>query len=375
MAAPLSLTQPDLALATLLVLLSEPVLPVPRPIEAAVGCRLAEDLVIPVPVPAAATAIRDGWAVAAADTSGASPYGPVPLTAPCWVEAGAVLPTGTDAVLPAFDVSGDGCPAALRDAVSGEGVRAAGEDAPAGGPWRREGERLRALDLPLLAASGAAAVLVRRPRVLLLPVGDEIVRDPRRETLGRFVSCLVESEGAEAHILPPVADAPSAIAAALSGCVRTANLVLTLGGTGEGREDRTVAGLAAAGILMTHGLGARPGGTAGYGTVEGYPVVMLPGRVEDAYAAWLLLVRPALRQLCAAVADPPRRVRLGRKIASTVGLAEVVLLRRTGEPDVAEPLATGSLPLAALAGADAVLVVPHGSEGYERGSWVEVLDV
>lgn len=374
MAVPLSLTAPDLALALLSALVPGPIPPVSRPVDASVGCRLAEDLAASAPIPAAATAIRDGWAVRAADTAGASPYGPASLPIASWVEAGAPLPDGADAVLPAFDVSGGmPHPAALRDAVAGEGLRAAGEDAPSGWDWRRAGDRLRVLDLPLLAAAGVTAVSVRRPTVALLPIGDEIVSDPACEALGPFLSRLIE--GAETRTLPPAADDPASIADRLRGAVQDADLVLTLGGTGEGRADQTAAGLALAGRLALHGLGARPGGTAGFGAVEGCPVVMLPGRAEDAFAAWLLLARPALRLLSAAAADPPRRVRLARKIASTVGLAEIVLLRRCSEPDLAEPLATGSLPLAALAQADAVLVVPGSSEGYERGAWVEALDL
>ena len=356
----------------LAALVPGPVAPECRPLAGAVGCRLARDLATAVPVPAAATAIRDGWAVNAADTAGAGPYGPAPLSAAPWIESGAALPAGADAVLPAFDASGEERHlAAVREAVAGEGVRAVGEDAPAGWTWRRQGERLRAWDLPLLAASGVTTVPVRRPNVVLLPIGDEVAGD----ALTPLLLHLISGEGAEALLLPPVPDDPNEIAAALRAGVPGADLLLTLGGTGEGRADRTAAGLALAGCLALHGLGARPGGTAGFGAVENCPVIMLPGRVEDAFAAWLLLARPLLQRLSGALPDPARRLRLGRKVVSTVGMAEVVLLRRGDGPDEAEPLATGSLPLAAIAGADAALVVPASSEGYERGTSVEVLDL
>lgn len=375
MAAPLSLVEPGLAWSALSALVSGPVEPSCRALHAAVGCTLAQDLVTPGPIPAAAAATRDGWAVMAASTAGASPYAPVPLPAASWVEAGDPLPAGADAVLEPFDVEG-APPSALRDAAAGEGMRAQGEDAAGGWTWRRHGDRLRATDLPLLTAGGAATVLVRRPVVSILPLGDEFLAGPDRETLGRFVACLVEDEGAAPRTLTPAGDDPGLVAAGLRDGAHGADLVLTLGGTGAGRGDQAAAGLAAAGQLLLHGLGAVPGRTAGFGVVEGCPVIMLPGRVEDAFAAWLLLARPLLRRLCAAPDPPPRRVRLARKITSMVGLAEIVLLRRVpGEPELAEPLATGSLPLAAFAQADAVLIVPHGSEGYERGRWVEVQDM
>ena len=57
---------------------------------------------------------------------------------------------------------------------------------------------------------------------------------------------------------------------------------------------------------------------------------------------------------------------LARKIASSVGIAEIVLLKKTD--DAWMPLATGDLSLDAIAAADAWLAVPGGSEGYAAGT-------
>jgi molybdenum cofactor synthesis domain-containing protein len=372
----LHLADPLLAAAQLASLVPTPVAPVLWPVGDSLGCCLAEDLVLPQPVPAGDIAAQDGWAVHAADTAGASAYAPAPLGDARWVEAGAPLPVGADAVLPPFEVD-DRPPglAALAEAVAGDGLRPAGADGPGRHGLRRAGERLRLLDLPLLAAAGIAVLPIRRPRVALLPVGDEILAEPARDRIGPFLAGLVRQEGAEARMLPPVADDPAEVAAALRHGAAGADLILALGGTGAGRRDHTVAGLSLAGTLAVHGLGARPGHSAGFGTVEERPVVLVPGQAADALACWLLLARPALRRLSAMAPPPPRRARLGRKIASAIGLAEVVLLRRGRESEVVEPLATGTLPLAAMAAAEAVLVVPPASEGYEAGHWVEVEDI
>jgi hypothetical protein len=57
---------------------------------------------------------------------------------------------------------------------------------------------------------------------------------------------------------------------------------------------------------------------------------------------------------------------LGRKIASSVGIAEVALLRR--EQDAWLPLAVGDLPFETIARADAWLLVSGDSEGYAAGT-------
>jgi molybdopterin biosynthesis enzyme len=60
---------------------------------------------------------------------------------------------------------------------------------------------------------------------------------------------------------------------------------------------------------------------------------------------------------------------LSRKIASQVGIAEVVLLQKVAESWI--PLAVGDLSLVSIARADAYLVVTGGSEGFAAGSVVE----
>jgi molybdopterin biosynthesis enzyme len=61
---------------------------------------------------------------------------------------------------------------------------------------------------------------------------------------------------------------------------------------------------------------------------------------------------------------------LARKVASTVGLTEVVPVRRNG--DNAEPLAMKYLPLSALARSDGWILAPADSEGYAVGAQVQV---
>ena len=78
-----------------------------------------------------------------------------------------------------------------------------------------------------------------------------------------------------------------------------------------------------------------------------------------------------LVRLAGGIADPPASgAKLSRKVASPLGLADVVPVRlRDG---VAEPLASGYWPLATIAQADGWILVPPDSEGYPAGSEVVV---
>ena len=331
MSGPLRLTAPEEALARLLALLPGPVAPRTVPVAAALGRVLAADLVAPGPVPIAPMALQEGWAVVAAETLGAGPYASVPLAAtPVRVAPGDLLPAGADAVLPPFALALDGPFAQVLEPVApGEGVRLPGEEVAADTVLRRAGERLAPRDLPALLACGIAEVAVRVPR--LGWAGAAALRP--------LFAALVAAEGAE------LAEGD-------------ANLVLLAGGPEA---------LGAAPLLQ--GLGARPGMTVGLGMADCRPALLLSTRAEEALAAWYLLGRPALRHLAGAPPPAPIQARLARKVASTVGLLEIVPVRLLA-PDLAEPLAVGALPAGLLAAADALLLVPPGVEGFEAGTAV-----
>lgn len=363
-APPLRLTAPDVALDLLLSGL-HPAVPRRMRLGEAVGRMLAEDLVATAPVPAVPIAVAEGWAVAAAETDGAGPYAPVPLaTAPVRVRPGDALPPGTDAVLPLFDVPADGPFAmAIQPVAPGDGVRGTGEEIAIGQLLRRAGERLAAHDLPAVALLGLPDVAVRAPRCAWIMIGDAM---PTRDVLAPVLGSLLATLGADLVPWPAVPDDADAIAQALRAAAPAHDLLVLAGGLPE----HGAAGLAAAGTLAAHGIGARPGMSAGCGSVAGTPVLLLPGRAEDALAAFHLLLRPLLLRLSGAAAPPVAEARLARSIASTVGLAELVPLRLG--PEGAEPLAVGALPAGALAAADAILVVPASSEGYEAGATIPI---
>lgn len=368
----LRLVDPLAALDVLLALLPEPVPPRRVPVAEAIGRVLAETLTAPRPVPQVPVAAWDGWPVVAADTQGAGAYSPAPLPGSLiWVQSGCPLPPGTDAVLPDWAVL-HGPPAQATDPITpGDGVIAPGEDVAVGSVVGQGGQRLPVNCLAALHSSGFETVAVREPRVGFICCGDELVGHPERDGLGPFLAALLVNDGAAPLARSLVPDSAAAITTALTTASTTADLVLLLGGTGAGRKDRASEGLAGAGQLLSHGLGSRPGASAGFGLVDRTPVVLIPGRWQDAYAAWLLLARPAVRRLTGMQPTDRPRARLTRKVASAVGLADLVPVRSAG-PGLVEPLAVGAAPPGVLAVANAILLVPPASEGYDIGAEVEL---
>jgi molybdopterin biosynthesis enzyme len=327
----------------------------------AVGCVLAAD-VHGAKLPPKALALRDGFAVRADEVADAGGYAPVVLgKIPPRVESGDDMPDGTDAVAPVDTVMVKGNAAeALQAVTAGEGVLAAGAEVDPTKPLRKAGEWLRALDAALLAAADVARVQVRKPRLRIAAAREDLRLLPAVQMIARDCAAL----GGE-----PVVTNGIELEEALRG--EGTDAVIIIGGTGSGARDRSVVTLAQIGKVAVHGIGLTPGESAAIGSTSGKPVLLVPGRLDAALAVWLVLGRPLLGRLSGGQFDMPSlTLELTRKVISTVGLAEVVPVRRDG--DKAEPLAAKHLPLSALARADGWLLVPPDSEGFAAGSAVAV---
>jgi len=344
---------------------TKPVTPRTVDVAAAAGRTLAVDAAAPAR-PSAPLALIDGWALAADATLDAGGYAPALLPqAPHRVEAGQVMPAGTDSVAPLDAVkTGAGRAEALAAINPGDGVLQAGGDCDPAVPLRRLGERIRGVDVAAFAAAGIARVTVREPRLRIIALrGSGIIA-----AAARLIAADAERRGAAVRL----DDAGRDFGAVLAG--DTGDAVIAIGGTGSGRNDTSVQTLAREGRLAVHGIALAPGETTAVGFAEARPVLLLPGRLDGALAAWLTLGRRLLERLAATNSvkdrEPAETLTLARKVASTVGLAELVPVRRTG--DMVEPLASKYLPFSALARSDGWILVPAESEGYSAGAAVSV---
>jgi molybdopterin molybdotransferase len=357
---PASLTPLDVALNALLNGL-EPVAPIEVVPEEALGCVAAEMPKLAAH-PRHGVAAADGFALAAQDLVGASSYSPLPLTSsPAWVEAGEVMPDGCDCVVDADSVDTSGPMAqVMAEAVPGQGVRRAGSDIAAGSVVTAAGQRVRPRDLLIARAAELNKLRVRRPRL-------RIVNIPGGTLTAALIAESARDAGAEVSTTEATGRDTASIAKALDA--RECDLLITIGGSGVGRRDATVLALAEAGEVVAHGIALQPGRTCAVGRVSSTPVIILPGTPDQALAAWRTLALPALDRLSGRGPRETLRLPLARKVASAVGLAEIVLLER--KDDAWMTLATGHLSLEAIARAEAWLVVPGGSEGFAAGTAVD----
>lgn len=237
------------------------------------------------------------------------------------IATGGALPARADAVLPlemARLVPGDAGTnrlEAVRPVTAGANLRDVGEDLEAGGLALDAGVRLGADRLPLLlAAAGGRSVLVaRRPRVRILPSGDELAPPGRApegvhtmEVIGTALALRAQEDGALAVLAPPLPDSLPVLRDALRGAVADADLVVTVGGASVGERDHAAAALVAAGgQVRFHGLRLRPGTPTFGGYLDGRAVLGLPGNPVAALTAWELVGRAVLARLIGTAPPAP----------------------------------------------------------------------
>jgi len=363
------------------------------PVGEADGRTLASDLRARRAVPHYERAAMDGYAVRAEDTQRAG-RSPVTLeiadravrprsAAP--VHTGSPLPDGADAVVMVEDTRD------LDDAVEvdasvtpGENVAPVGEDVAADQHLYEAGHRLGAADLGLLRGAGHREIEVHeRPSVSVIPTGEELVSADEEpapgevvETNGLVVSRLVERWGGTATYRDVVEDDLDALTAAIDRDLDH-DLVVTTGGTSVGERDLLPAVVGDRGLVEIHGVAIKPGHPAGFGVVDGTPVLMLPGYPVSCLVVATQLLRPAIARAGGFEPDPIPTTTgtLARKVPSEPGVrtfARVSVEREDGADRVTPVRTSGAGVLSSVTLSDGWVVVPEESEGYEAGTEVAV---
>ncbi|MBV9202830.1 MAG: hypothetical protein JOY83_24460 [Alphaproteobacteria bacterium] len=328
------------------------------------GLVLAEDVAAPADFPAMSIALEAGYAIASRLSVGASAYLPNLLPQmPAFVEAGAALPAGCDAILDPQDVRETPGGAEIIAAIApSRHVRQAAGDLAAGRAIVSAGARLLGSQIAVLRAAGLNEVPVRVPQVVLMAPKGSCAS-------ASLVMDFVAKAGADVSI----AYVPESRLAGALASAGSADLALVAGWGGAAFRS-AVDALAASGRLVARDLAVSPGAAMACGFIDAdgrsTPLVLLPGRIEETLAAWLLLARPALDQLAGFPGPRPTTVLpLARKIASGPGMVDLALVKR--QVDRWKPLGVGDISWAAIGEAEAWLAIPSESEGFAAGEIVE----
>ena len=303
------------------------------PIAGAHGRILYDPVRAAVDIPVFDNSAMDGFAVRFSDVADASDAASVTLTVVADLPAGtsdnpplrageaarimtgSPVPTDADAIVP-FEHTAGGLADSLASVTvltaprgAGAHIRRRGEDGHVGDEILPQGGHLGALQLSAAAAAGVASVTcARRPRVVVVSTGSELVEpgEPLAhgqipESNSTLLAGLAREAGAEVLLRTSVDDEGDALSALVTsftadGASERADVIIFSGGVSAGAYEVVKNTLAAA-MEFTQ-VAMQPGKPQGFGvTASGTLLFGLPGNPVSAAVSFEVFVRPALLAL------------------------------------------------------------------------------
>ena len=376
------------------------------PLIEARGLALAEDLHARFDSPPFDNSAVDGYAVRSEDAEAGTIFEVVdeaPAGRPAEkgvgegeaikIFTGGVIPEGADAVVMVENTSGWGERFELSKAAPpGNNIRERGGDVHEGDLILAAGTEIGAPEIALAATQGYGELPVyRRPRVVVLATGTELVEPGARELAPgeifdsnsyALVAQALEA-GADARRVSAASDDADVLRAAVEEALEDADVVVTSGGVSVGEKDLVKSTLLDLGVSQVFwGVKLKPGKPVFFGARDdeggGVRFFGLPGNPVSAMVCFELFVRPALMAMTGREDRHRPRVNVyfDDDVENKFGRMHAMRVTLTGTEKGfrAESVgAQGSGLVSSLTKADALALIGPESEGVLAGEPVEAI--
>jgi len=311
---------------------------------------LAENIVADKDIPAFDTSHMDGYAVKADDINYASKKSPVvlrvkeekirPMKAvpPDYIiqrleafriSTGGYLPRGANTVVPVEDTQTSNRKnevRIIRVLPAGSFVYPKGRDVKKDHEVLKRGRILRPQDIGLLESLYFTKINVfRRPRIAIISTGSELTSSKKNVKSGKtlekhskIISKLVEEVGGIPFRMGIVPDDLKKIRNKVEQAIsRSADLILTLGGSSIGEHDLVEAAIKSMSVpqIFFHGIKLDRGRVTGVAISKGRPIIIMPGPIQGAINAFIVFACPVIKLLSGQYMGKPITLdaRMGRK--------------------------------------------------------------
>jgi molybdopterin molybdotransferase len=300
------------------------------------------------------------------------------------VMTGAIMPRGTDCVIPLeeYDLAAD--VAALKADARGtpwRNVQRRGEDSRPGVPMLKAGIRLGAPEIAVAASAGRARIRVsRQPRLMVVSTGDELIEpgEPIAEHQVRRSNAYAIVAALREHGLANVAndhlpDDETLLHERLGRHLAECDGLILSGGVSKGKFDLVPKVLKGLGVQeVFHQVAQRPGMPMWFGTAaQGQAVFGLPGNPVSTLLCLVRYVLPAIAAAMGAPRTPPEPIGLaapfkpGRSL--TYFLPVAVRYDELGRARAEPRPPNGSGDFLALAGTQGFVELPPRTDAFPEG--------
>jgi molybdopterin molybdotransferase len=368
----------------------------PVPLLEAAARVLAEPVFADRDYPPFPRSVRDGFAVRSADLPGelqiigevragqafGQAVGPGEAVE---IMTGAPLPNGTDCVVMVEHTQRSDHRVRIDHALkTGENYSPQGIERRKGETLLEPGRRLGFAEIAALAMVGKTCMSVyRKPRIAILPTGDEIVElgeSPEpfqiRNSNAFSLAAQVRRAGGEPEILPIARDNYESTRAMIERGLQSDLLVLS-GGVSAGKYDIVESVLVDLGAeFFFDRVKIQPGQPLVYGAAKGKQFFGLPGNPASTMVTFEIFARAAVELLAGANESPLPFLRstLSTDFHHKPGLTRFLPARLTPDGACVTPEPWhGSGDIPALARANTFLVADEDRESWAAGEDIRVL--
>jgi molybdopterin molybdotransferase len=362
----------------------------------AAGRILAENITADRDYPPFARSARDGYAVRAADVPGELQLigevragdvfrGTLGTAEAVEIMTGAPLPAGADAVVMIEQTSRVENRIRVDQALRpGDNYSPQGSEAKHGDVLLQPGCRIEFTEVAALAMAGRQCVRVcRKPRVAILPTGDEIVEAGEQPQLFQIrnsnawsLAAQVARAGGVPQILPIARDNYESTRSLIERGL-TADLLILSGGVSAGKYDIVEKVLADAGASFHFDrVKIQPGQPVVFGEARGKQFFGLPGNPASTMVTFEIFARAAVELMAGASESPLLLLRaaLTCDFRHKPGLTRFLPAKVSADGSSVTPEPWhGSGDVAALTRANAFLVADADREQWAAGDDIRVL--
>lgn len=358
------------------------------PVREALGRVTAREILAVNTLPNSPSSTMDGIAIKSANLNGIMP------NTDNWREGidyvfsntGVGIPDDYDTVVLIEDVQIDesGKLRILTPPQAGQNVRPVGEAMQSGDVLVPAHFCLGPAQLGLLTAGGVDKVeVLQKPRVAILPTGNELVppgvRPPRGknvESNGTMMEAQVKILGAEPRLYPITPDNPDELIRVLQDALAWADIVILNGGTSKGSDDRAIEVLETIGEILVYEVDYGPGKHTTFTVAGSKPIVGAVGPTIGAEYAVEWYVGPLINKYLCQPNIAPRRlkVKLQEDLVARMSFDFYtrLMVLQGEEGYVAKLAGARNGPIAKALMANAYLRIPGEVSGYRAGETVEV---
>ena len=370
------------------------------PVTEAYGRILFEDVYSRMDFPPFDKALKDGFAILAEDSFGASEESPNTLEVIDFLEAGsttdkkvekgkcieistgAAMPEGAESVVMVeYAEKFDDKVNLLTTATPSQDVAKKGSDIEEGNLILEKGDFLNPGKIGVLLSQGFETIEVfKKPSVGVVSSGNEITLQGQELPYGKIYDVnggMIKNDaiscGADARFLGVMKDDYDEVKEKITKSLEDVDILLCSGGTSAGLGDVLKHVLDELGEVHIHGISVQPGKPTIVGIIDGKIIIGLPGNPVSALMIFNAFVAEPLTKLAGIEKDFELKTVKGvmtRRIHSPVGRMQYQLVKVDGEN--VNPIFKDSGAIFSLSSADGYVKVPKSVELLDEGEQVEV---